>query len=689
VSTRPPIPRVALACALALAAVAAGGASPQAPPAPAASAPVSFDRYHTPPEIVAAVQAYAKAHPGQATVHTIAKSPAGLDVVALEIGPDVAAKTRTAPAVLVVANEEGTVPLASEAALALANLLFSKPEATKALTWYIVPALNPDAARRFFAKPLVADARNGSSLNDDRDDQADEDGPDDLNGDGVISQMRVKDPAGEWMPVEGDARLMKKADAAKGEQGVYTLYTEGLDNDGDGAYNEDPAGGVNIGVTFPHLFHPFAPEAGPWSGHEPETYGLLQFAVAHPEIAMAVTFGSTNFCLNPPRGGRRGSADFTAIKVPEEIAKRFGADPNRTYSMQEIIDMVQPMVPPGFEINESMIASFLGLGAVVNPLDDDLKFYRELSDQYKAFLKTAKLDGKRLDPAPAKDGSFELWAYYHLGLPSFSMDFWTLPVADEPKAEPSGITADTLEGLSNDAFLALGEDKLAAFLKEVGAPPNVSAKMLMDGVKSGRMTPKQMAGMLRQMPKPKDASGADPKTKALVAFSDKTLGGKGYLAWTSFTHPTLGEVEIGGAVPFADTTPPASMIAPLVDGQVPWVLQLAGKLPHLHILKTEVAARGAGVYALTVWIENSGYLPFPTAMGKRDMHVPPAIVTVKGAGVTRLSGLERTPLKAVGGHAAVKLEWLLQADKPGTVDVTLASPTAWGDAATARLGGAQ
>ncbi len=269
------------------------------------------------------------------------------------------------------------------------------------------------------------------------------------------------------------------------------------------------------------------------------------------------------------------------------------------------------------------------------------------------------------------------------------MDFWTLPAADEPKAEPSGITADTLEGMSSDAFLALGEDKLAAFLKEVGAPPNVSAKLLMDGVKSGRMTPKQMAGMMRQMPKPKDASGADPKTKALVAFSDKTLGGKGYLAWTSFTHPTLGEVEIGGAVPFADTTPPASMIAPLVDGQVPWVLQLAGKLPHLHILKTEVAARGAGVYALTVWIENSGYLPFPTAMGKRDMHVPPAIVTVKGAGVTRLSGLERTVVKEVGGHAAVKLQWLLQTDRPGTVDVTLASPTAWGDAATVRLGGAQ
>ena len=61
------------------------------------------------------------------------------------------------------------------------------------------------------------------------------------------------------------------------------------------------------------------------------------------------------------------------------------------------------------------------------------------------------------------------------------------------------------------------------------------------------MTPKQMAGMLRQMPKPKDADGGDPKQKALLAFSDKELQGKGFVTWTPLKHPTLGEVEIGGA----------------------------------------------------------------------------------------------------------------------------------------------
>ena len=88
----------------------------------------------------------------------------------------------------------------------------------------------------------------------------------------------------------------------------------------------------------------------------------------------------------------------------------------------------------------------------------------------------------------------------------------------------------------------------------------------------------------------------------------------------------IGEVEIGGLVPFADTTPPSSMIKPLLDGQLPWVLKLSEKLPRLRILKSEAQAKGAGVYALTLWVENTGYLPFPTAMGRKNQHVPPAVV---------------------------------------------------------------
>jgi hypothetical protein len=200
--------------------------------------------------------------------------------------------------------------------------------------------------------------------------------------------------------------------------------------------------------------------------------------------------------------------------------------------------------------------------------------------------------------------------------------------------------------------------------------------------------------MLKQMPKPKDSTGADPKQKAQLAFSDKELQGKGFVAWTPFKHPTLGDVEIGGFAAFSDAAPPPAMIKPLLDGQVPWVLQLAGKLPRLKILKSEVKPRGAGVFAVAVWVENTGYLPFPTAMGRKNRHMPPAVLLFGGKGgakdVTFLSGRARTPITEVDGGRSVKLEWLVQVPATVTgIELTLESPAAWGDAGRIAFGAAQ
>ena len=655
----------------------------------AGPAPASFDRYHSPQEVNAALAALHAANPDSTTLHRIAVSAGGTELTAIEVGPGAGKKGRRGPAVFVVANLEGNYPVATEAALYLADLLLRTPDSTRDLSWIILPGANPDAASRYHRKPLVADARNASSWNDDMDDRADEDGPDDLDANGVISTMRKKDPAGEWVPVEREPRLMRKADASKGERGIYVLYTEGTDNDGDGEYNEDGPGGANIGITFPHLFRPFTADAGQWPGSQPETFGIMKFAIDHPEIAMTVTLGATNLCLQPPAGGRPSSFDAKAIKVPEPMAKQFGADPARTYTMDEILEMVRPFAPPGFEITEGMVAQFLGLGAIVNPLEDDLKVYKELSEQYKEFLKAAGLDGKRLEPPQPKDGSFELWSYYHLGVPTFSLDLWTAPEAKADDKEKTGITPESLEAMTPEAFVALGEEKIAAFLKEVGAPDDVKAAMLLEGVKSGKMSPKQMAGMLKQMPKPKEPGAADAKEQARLAFSDAELQGAGFLAWKPFNHPQLGEVEIGGFVPFGDTTPPPARVQKLVEGQVPWLLQLAGRLPRLAIGPTRVEPKGAGVYAVTAWVGNGGRLPFPTAMGKKNKHVQAAIVTLEGKGLTLLSGRRRTPVSEVESGRSVKLEWLVQAAPRTSLDLTLESANAWGGTTRVVLDGAQ
>ncbi len=656
--------------------------------ASALAAQTAFDRYHTPAEINAALQEYARANPAVARIHKLAASYGGRDVLLLEIGPEVAKSEKSLPAVFIGANFEGTVPLSGEAALYLAKSVLDKAEARKDRTWYILACPNPDAAARYFAKPLQQDARNARPHNDDMDDAVDEDGADDLDGNGIITMMRVKDPAGEWMPIAAEPRLMKKADWAKGEKGIYKLIAEGLDNDGDGVINEDGPGGTNIGAQFPHLFKSFAPDSGNWPGSEPESFAIIKFVNEHKEIGLTFVLGSSNFCLAPPRAGRQGDSDLSKIKVPERIAGFINADPTRTYTIAEIIELVKPLVPEGMEVTESLIAGFLGLGAAVNPLPEDLKFYKELSDKYKEFLKAAKLDEKRLEPAPDKDGSFELYSYYQLGLPSFSLDFWTLPEVKEEKKEAE-ITPDKLEKMTNDEFIALGEDKVNAFLKASGAPDQFKAKQVFDLLKGGQMDTKKMAEMMRQMPKPPSEEGADPKEKALLAWSDKELGGKGFIPWKSFKHPTLGEVEIGGAAPFTDNTPPPAKIEALLKGQVPWVFEIASKMARIKIGKTEVKDLGGGVYAVEVWVENTGLLPYPTAMGRRNGRHVPVVVTLEGKDVRIVEGKPRSLAPPIDGFGAQQVRWIVQADKPVKVEVKASTRMAWSDAKILDLGGAK
>jgi len=653
------------------------------------AAELTFDRYHTPAAINTALRDFARANPASAKLHTLARSSGGRDVLLLEIGPEAKNAKKAIPAVLVVANMEGTVPLSSEAALYLIKLILEKPDVHKDLTWYVLPCGNPDAAIGYFQKPLKIDPRNTTPINDDQDDQTDEDGADDLDQNNIITAMRVKDPEGQWIPITGEPRLMKRADWSKGEKGLYKLYTEGLDNDADGKYNEDGPGGVNIGITFPHLFKFFTASGGRWSGAEEESFHLIKFTSDHREIGLTFVFGSANFCLNPPRGGRRGEADLTQLKIPERLASFMGADPNKTYSMEEVIELIKPIVPPGREVDESMVASFLGLGAAVNPLADDLKFYKELSDKYKEFLKDNKIDTERLDPARDKDGSFELWTYYHLGLPSFAMDFWTLPKVKEEKKEGEEITPEKLEKMTNEEFIALGEEKIDAFLKSSGAPANFKAEMVIDALEGGKMDTKKIAEMMKKMPKPKSEEETGPKDKALLAFSDKELGGKGFVDWTPFQHPTLGEVEIGGEVPFVNNTPPVENIESLLKGQVPWVFEIRQKMARIKVGKTEVKPMGSSVYQVKVWVENTGYLPYPTAMGKRNKRILPVVVTLEGDGFKIVDGKKRSLIQSIAGNKAASVTWIVHAEKPTKLTVKAQTEMAWSDSESISLGGSQ
>ncbi len=628
----------------------------------------SFDKYHSNNEVQQIMEKLQQGYPSAVKLHKIASSPGGELVSILEIG----ANLKDVPAIFVGANFEGNVPLSTEGALYFAKMLLDSAQYTKNLKWYILPNANPDAAKSYFAKVKHERTVNDFVINNDADEAANEDGFDDLNGDGFITQMRVKDPEGKMIPSKADPRVMVAADATKGERGEYKIYAEGLDNDGDGQYNEDGEGGINVGISFPHLFPREKKEAGLWPGETPEVYNLMRFIYARPEIAMAYTLGSSDFCIAPPKGGRKGGPNLQNIKVPARYARMLDIDPNQTFTMDELIELLKQRMPAGMEVTPSMVAGMLGLGAAVNPLEDDLKFYSKLSEDYKKYLEGKKFSAERLETPADKDGSFELWAYYHLGVPSFSMNLFTAPkVKEEKKEGRETVSPDDVEKMTVEEFTALGREKIAAFFKANNAPGRFTADGVIEMMKSGRFTPKQMVGMMKSMPKKEKEGELGEKDKALLAWSDTTWEGKGFVTWQKYNHPKLGEVEIGGYAPYLESTPKPGMIDSLLRNQLPWLLQLSAKLPQIEIADQKITALGGNVYKVELYIENKGYLPYPIAMGQRNNQPAPVIVILDGEMLV-LEGIKRTPLGAIGGNSVKKLTWIIQTGKK-TINVKIES----------------
>lgn len=548
-------------------------------------------------------------HPQLCRLHTLAVSPGGHPVTLLEIGHAL----KDAPAVFLGANFEGIYPVATNGALRFARMLLDSAKYTSGLKWYILPQPNPDAAQNAFSAVRHDRTVNGFIINDDGDEGINEDGFEDLNGDGFITRMREKCPDGTHIISKKDPRLMVPADPSKGERGEYKLYTEGVDNDGDGQLNEDGEGGINVGIAFPHLFPENKKEAGLWPGQTPEVYGIMRFIYAHPEIAMVYTLGGSDFCLRPPAGGRKGGYDLNRIKLPARIARMFHADESQTYSMDEVMELAKEHLPQGTGVTSSELAGMLDLGPAVNPTEEDVLFYTAFSEEYKNYLKTKNFNAERLSPAPAKDGSFELWAYYHLGVPSFSMNLFSVPGT--------------------------------APVKQTGEN---------EGKKDAETREKQ-----------------SPE-EALLVWSDSIWEGKGFVEWKKFDHPGLGEVEIGGFVPGLATTPGPGQADSLYAIHLPWLLQLTKKLPEISFTEEQVTPMGSGVYKLEIYVENKGYLSWPIAMGQRNGQPVPVVLTLDGD-FELLEGNHRTPLGALGSNQVRKFSWLLRADGNAVITAGLES----------------
>lgn len=248
------------------------------------------------------LNALAKNYPQLVKLHSLVKTAGGKDIWQITIGTG---NTETKPAIAVIGGTEGNHLVGTALAIGFAENLLegSGTDSIKNLlsktTFYIFPNMSPDAMEQYFAPLRYERQGNAVATDDDRDGKINEDGPDDLDGNGKITRMRVESPIGDYKTHPDYPGLMIKADLSKGEKGNYLLFTEGIDNDHDGAFNEDGEGGTwfNKNLTYKHPS--FTPGAGEFAVSEKETRALLDYLYEQYNVYALVSFGSNNNLSTP------------------------------------------------------------------------------------------------------------------------------------------------------------------------------------------------------------------------------------------------------------------------------------------------------------------------------------------------------------------------------------------------------
>jgi hypothetical protein len=91
-----------------------------------------------------------------------------------------------------------------------------------------------------------------------------------------------------------------------------------------------------------------------------------------------------------------------------------------------------------------------------------------------------------------------------------------------------------------------------------------------------------------------------------------------YQRWTPTSHPTLGEVEVGGWNPkFWSQNPPPDLIAQWAGNEAMFNLYLAKQLPQVRVADVSVASAGDGRFSVTATVTNEGGIPTALEIAKR------------------------------------------------------------------------
>ncbi len=293
---------------------------------------LDFNRWHDTDEIKSDLLRLEKAWPKFLKYSSLGKSQGGRDMMLMTINnPDTGAEL-SKPAMYIEANVHGNEIQGAEVSLYTVWYLMEHydriPQIKKLVderVFYIVPSVNPDG-RDHFLKGTGSGSRTGHvPVDDDNDGVADEDDANDLNGNGVIEQIR------KYVPGQGnlrlnarDKRILEPVPAGQTGDWVF-MGSEGADDDGDGLVNEDPVGGYDGNRNWASNWQPNYIQGGAmdYPFQLPEAKAINDFLMSRPNIAGVQSYHNNGgMILRGPGAEWQGEYPRADVAVYDELGRQ-------------------------------------------------------------------------------------------------------------------------------------------------------------------------------------------------------------------------------------------------------------------------------------------------------------------------------------------------------------------------------
>ena len=259
-----------------------------------------FDRFYRHEELGRILEGFAQRKPRLFAVESIGRSHEGRDIRVVTATNTATGRALDKPAFWIDGNIHAGELTASTACLYYLHTLEhgygSDPDITRLLdtrTVYVCPRINPDGAEwaladkpRFIRSstrpyPFEEDAVEGLNVED-------------IDGDGRVLMMRIRDPNGGYKSHPQAPQLMIPRDPAEAGGEYWRVMPEGTLVHYDGVeirVNRDKEG-LDLNRNFPAGWRQEFQQvgAGPYPASEPEVRAVMDFIVKHPNIGAGVSF---------------------------------------------------------------------------------------------------------------------------------------------------------------------------------------------------------------------------------------------------------------------------------------------------------------------------------------------------------------------------------------------------------------